>query len=188
MTHPRVQIAFLTGRSDPDNWHLSPAQLRFLEGVCATGRTPVLLNFPWRPCPGEWQPVPLWRASVHNGREWILAQRARFASQYQADFHKLLAGAKHTVILAGSCGLTLFNQLSAGASIHNVSLFGYGPVAWRRPRCPHLLVQGHDDWISRFSFGRADTVIEANHLNYLEHHSVMELCERFVAARERSLW
>ncbi|MEG1124991.1 MAG: hypothetical protein RSE62_22980, partial [Citrobacter sp.] len=94
----------------------------------------------------------------------------------------MLASASHTLLLSGSCGLELFNQLHLLPEwLARVSVFAFGPVAGRRPDCHHLLVQGDQDWISRCWFRQADQRIACSHMNYLEQPQLAALCRRFIA-------
>ena len=181
MTRPDLQIAFITGRSRPDNWSLSPSQQSFLQRVVGRHHA-VAINFPWAPQPANWQATGLIRASLNNSREYLAARRAFFALRYQQQVVEMLMAADHTLLLSGSCGLELFNQLRLPpALLARTSVFAFGPVARRRPDCHHLLVQGQQDWISRCWFRHVDERIDCGHMNYLTHPQLVALCNRFIA-------
>lgn len=102
--------------------------------------------------------------------------------RYQPLALALLERADRTLLLSGSCGLELFNNLHLPAEVlSRVSLFAYGPVARKRPACRHLLVQGHRDAISRLWFPQVDRRIESGHMDYLTRPDLPELCRRFMA-------
>lgn len=140
MKKPDLQIAFITGRSRPDNASLSPLQSAFIQRVVGHHQL-VAVNFPWTVQSMPWQSTGLLRASVNNAREYLGARQAGFALRYQPQALEMLASANHTVLLCGSCGLELFNQLRLPAEwLARISVFSFGPVARRRPDCRHLLV------------------------------------------------
>lgn len=181
MTRPDLQIAFITGRSRPDNWSLSPPQQAFLQRVAGRHHA-VTINFPWAPQPASWQGTGLVRASLNNARDYLGARRASFSLRYRQQALEMLTAAEHTLLLSGSCGLELFNQLSLPpALLARTSVFAFGPVARRRPDCHHLLVQGKQDWISRCWFRQVDERLACGHMNYLAQPQLAALCDRFIA-------
>lgn len=178
-----LQIAFITGRSQPDCGVLSPVQRAFLAQVAGEGHLQISYNFPWQPSPEQPHRSPgLLRASLNNSRDYLASRRAGFARRHRQAAIDFLANADRTVLLAGSCGLELFNNLHLpSASLARVSIFAYGPVARRRPDCRHLLVQGHQDVLSRLWFPNADVRIDSGHLHYLNQPAVAEFCQQFIA-------
>ncbi|NTZ51099.1 hypothetical protein [Citrobacter gillenii] len=181
MIKPDLQIAFITGRSRADNCSLSPAQATFIQQVVGHHQH-VDVNFPWTVQSVPWLATGLLRASVNNAREYLGAQHVSFALRYRQQALEMLASASHTLLLSGSCGLELFNQLHLLPEwLARVSVFAFGPVAGRRPDCHHLLVQGDQDCISRCWFRQADQRIACSHMNYLEQPQLAALCRRFIA-------
>lgn len=181
-----LQIAFITGRSHPDCWLLSPQQSTFLERLDLASVPSVNVNFPWQE-PGAWEykDVGLLRASVNNAREYLRSRQQSFVHRYQPSALRLFARADRTLLLSGSCGLELFNNLYLPAEVlSRISLFAYGPVARRRPACRHLLVQGRRDVISRLWFSKADIRIGGGHMDYLTRPELPELCQQFMAEEE----
>ncbi|WES66433.1 hypothetical protein [Superficieibacter sp. HKU1] len=175
-----LQIAFLTGRSQPGNTSLSPEQHAFMAGL-GKNTEGIAVNFPWIAQGEAWQATPLLRASINNARDYLGSRRPAFVGAYQAGALALLASADHTLLLCGSCGLELFNNLQLPASVMpRVSIFAFGPVARRRPACRHLLVQGRQDWISRLWFRDVDEYIACGHMNYLSQPELTDRCTRFI--------
>ena len=179
-----LQVAFLTGQSDPRSAALSPAQAAFLAALPLPDAGKVALNFPYpagasvRP----FSPVALLVASVRNARQHLASRRPAFAEVYRRPVAALLARADRTLFLAGSCGLELFNNLLLPAGLlRRVTILAYGPVARRRPDCACLLVQGRRDWLSRRYFRRADTYVDAGHMDYLACPAVLALARERVA-------
>lgn len=176
----RLQIAFMTGRSQPGCTALSPDQRAFLDALGAEGRG-LTVNFPWSGEDQPWRATPLLTASVNNARDYLLSRQLAFTRQYRPAALNMLDAASQTLLLCGSCGLELFNNLQLPAAcLSRVSLFACGPVARRRPSCRHLLVQGRKDWISRFWFTDVDEYIDCGHMNYFSHPALVDICRRFI--------
>lgn len=181
MTKFRLNVAFITGRSRPDNLALSPAQREFLRLLATDGVSTVAENFPWVPQSALWRETSLLRASLNNTRDYLSSRRAGFAERYRKRALMLLEAEDHTLLLSGSCGLEIFNNLQLPSSVMSrVSIFAFGPVARKRPDCHHLLVQGRKDSISRFWFDRVDEKIECGHMDYLSQPELGDLCRRFI--------
>ncbi|SCC06305.1 hypothetical protein GA0061071_10536 [Kosakonia oryzendophytica] len=182
MSRPRLQYVFLTGRSCWGNWALSPQQLAFMHAISDEGQHCVAHNFPWLPQPEAWRQTGIVRASLSNMLEYLASRHARFVRCYRETALEMLAGADQTIVLAGSCGLELFNNLQLPAEVMpHIAIFAYGPVARQRPTCRHVLVQGRTDYISRCWFPSPDKQIESGHMHYLTQPALPALCRAFVA-------
>ncbi len=182
----RLQIAFITGRSDPGTWQLSTPQRTFLDRLAHPGRWLVPLNFPYGESRDAVGPPGLWQASLSNAREYLVSRQPAFRQRYRGSVLGLLASAEHTVFLAGSCGLELLNNLDLpSACAGRLSVYAYGPVARARPRYRHRMVQGERDWISRLWFKEVDLRVDAGHLNYLGSPGVLADCRSFIDRIER---
>lgn len=185
---PRLQIAMLNGRSDPDCWALSPAQHSFLQQLAGPQRHLVSSNFPYLPNMRTPRARPLWQASIANISEYLKARRSGFRQRYRPAFIRLLQQAQHTVFISGSCGLELFNCMALSTTeLARVSVCAYGPVARISPACRKLLIQGNDDWISRCWFKQVDLKVVAHHMNYLQQAQVLAACRQFIATIEMEL-
>ena len=183
-----LQVAFLTGQSNPACWALSPVQAAFLARLQRDDRQLHGCNFPYHRASQRHEAVPLLKASVHNSAQYLLSRRLSFSERYQAGVLALLSSHPHTVLLAGSCGLELLNNLRLPpAWLSRISVFAYGPVARCSPGCRHVLVQGRRDGISRLFFSTADYLVDCGHMDYLQQEAVLALCDTFldqVAASE----
>ena len=181
MSHaPRLplQVAFLTGQSNPPGAALTPVQVDFLARLPVPAEARVGLNFPYPTVDvtATASPASLLAASVRNGRQYLASRRAGFAERHRPAVAALLARADHTLLLAGSCGLELFNNLALPVEmLRRVTIFAYGPVARRRPDCACVLVQGRRDWLSRWYFQSVDARVNAGHLGYLSDPAVLAL-------------
>lgn len=179
---PGLQLAFLTGQSDPRCCALSPAQQAFGDALVAPGRWLHPQNFPYRPGSPPHRAVPLLRASWHNGAQYLLSRRAAFAKQHRDGVVALLHNAPHTVLFAGSCGLELLANLELpDASLARVSVFAYGPVARQAPAVArlHALV-GRQDLIARLGWRGTAMRVQGGHLDYLRQPEVLDEARRFV--------
>ncbi len=179
-----LQAAFITGQSDPASCALSPAQTQFLRRLCADGVSAVPRNFPYRDTGSEFRPTPLLRAACNNARQHLRSRQAAFAAAHRASVETLLAGAAHTIFLAGSCGLELLANLALDDPWPTrFSVFAYGPGARARPACRlRMIVRGRRDWLSRAYAGTTDRWTQCGHLDYLERDDVLAHCREFVRA------
>jgi hypothetical protein len=186
---PRLQIAFLTGQSEPRSCALSPQQIAFGQALLAPGRLLQMQNFPYRQDSPAHAPVPLWRASWNNSRQHLASRGPGFARSHRAAVVQMLQAAPHTLLLAGSCGSELLANLALPPeALQRISLLAYGPVARRMPACARLLtVRGQQDWISRWGFGAAMQSIACGHMDYLAQPAFLTLASHFVAEVEACL-
>lgn len=170
---PRWQIAFLTGQSDTGGCALSDLQRRFLDRLGASHTVP--WNFPYDAGTRPFAPVPLLRASVNNARQYWASRSRAFRARHRPTVERMLDGAERSLLLVGSCGLELFNNLALPqAQLERIVVFAYGPVARRRPACDAVLVQGRRDALSRCWFRRADVYVDAGHMDYLACSEVLQ--------------
>ncbi len=179
----RVQIAFLTGQSDPRRCALSPAQDAFLHQLSGAGRQLLTHNFPYRQDDQPYAITPLWRASLRNGTQYLAARRETVGMRHRDHVLDLLERTPRTILLTGSCGLELLHCLKLPPDVlARLSVFAYGPVARHTPACRWMAVQGRRDWISRLGFRGPVTRVEGGHMNYLLQDDVMRHCRAFIAS------
>jgi hypothetical protein len=159
-------------------------QTRFLEVIGVPPPARVLRNFPYRTGSPPYARTSLLRASLRNARQFIASRRRSFRDEYRPDVLALLARAERTTFLAGSCGLEILVNLELPSPVlDRVDVFAFGPVARCRPATTVMLVQGRQDWLSRWYFTDVDHRVAAGHLAYLEDPGVQSLGRAFVAAR-----
>ena len=176
----RPRVAFLTGQSDPGRGALSPVQRAALDAL-ADGNDDIDFDphqFPWHSAAAAWRPVPLLRASLANGRQYLGARRGVLhgmsSAQCDAARERLLT-APRTLLLAGSCGLALLEVLIAAIDDDaraRLRVVAYGAVA---PRWPHgiggMQLRGDRDRIAAWlgpADGPAPQRIAAGHMDYLD--------------------
>ncbi len=175
-------VCFLTGRSDPANTALSPAQRAFLEALPLASEERLDVNFPYAPASGPWRRTALPLASVRNTRDYLAARRPGFAREHAGAVRDILTRADRTLVLAGSCGLELLAGLRLDdAALRGVHVLAYGPVARSRPAGVSLeVVVGRRDALARRWARRADHLIDAGHLDYLASQEFEEIAVRAV--------
>lgn len=177
------QIAFLTGRSDPARWALSRRQGEFLECLRGAGDAIVTTNFPYQPTVSH-RPVPLWRASWNNLREYLVSRRRAFAIEHGPEVARLIEQADETWFVAVSCGLELFNNLKLPVAIERrCTLICLGPVARRWPRHARtFVVRGTRDVVSRLRTptGASPVRVACGHLGYLDDPAVLRHCRQWL--------
>ncbi|WP_299997258.1 hypothetical protein [uncultured Cedecea sp.] len=179
-----LQIAYITGRSQPGHAQLSPLQSAFISKLARPQRRLVSLNFPYVCETGALTGIPspgLLTASFYNSRDYFTSRNRQFRARYQRCVTELLTQAPQTVLLAGSCGLELFNNLDLSSEVMaSTTIIAYGAVARKRPACRHILIQGHQDWLSRFYFRKVDLKVHCGHMNYLSNPDVLAICEDYI--------
>ncbi|HXU32817.1 MAG TPA: hypothetical protein VN851_19780 [Thermoanaerobaculia bacterium] len=182
---PPLQIAFLTGQSNPGNAALSPLQQAFLEALPAPAEWKVPVNFPYPDIPQSFRKTPLPIASLNNLSLYLRSRRPAFAAAYRPAVLAQIDRAEKTFFLAGSSGLELLANLNLSpTALARLHVFAYGPVARRLPACNARIVQGHDS-ISRLFFRvglpKAKIArVDCDHLSYLHHPSVLAHCVEFL--------
>ncbi|MCX6550347.1 MAG: hypothetical protein NTY02_04950 [Acidobacteria bacterium] len=177
-----IQIAFMTGQSDPESCALSPAQAAFLDRLAIPEAARVNRNFPYADQTPPYRDVSLAAASWQNMRQYLVSRTPAFAAAHRPAVVRMLARADHTVLLAGSCGLEILANLELpGPVLQGVHVFAYGPVARHRPACDTVVVRGGGDWIARAWGGHVDHLVEGGHMGYLANEDVAALCQTFVA-------
>jgi hypothetical protein len=164
-----LQIAFLTGQSDPGSCELAPDQMLFMRALALPEEAKIYYNFPYDPGMRARREVPLALASWNNTMQCAIALLPGFAARYRPAIVALVERAERTVFLAGSCGIQLLRSLQLPeATARRIAAFAYGPVAFVRPRCRLVLVGSTGDHISRAFFPHPDILVTSDHLRYLE--------------------
>lgn len=183
-----LQIAFLTGQSDPSNCALSPVQERFLRALSDERTIPVLRNFPYTGTAPH-KAIPLWQASLHNLRQFLQSRKPDFSRRHAAQVTTLLLRSPRTLILAGSCGLELFCNLGLQRDVlKTCSVLAYGPVTRSLPAGVRLRVaQGRRDLLSRAFVQKVDCALNCGHLDYLKSPAFLQYCQAVVRDELHSL-
>lgn len=177
----QLQLAFLSGQSDPARCALSPAQQAFGQALLAPRRTLHPDNFPYDADSPPFRRASLLSASWHNAGQYLSSRRADFALRHRPAVEQLLLAAPHTLLLAGSCGLELLANLDLPSALaQRISVFAYGPVARRAPPAARLhLVVGRQDWISRLGWRGPCSTVDSGHMAYLQQPEVLAMARRF---------
>ncbi|MFZ2754624.1 MAG: hypothetical protein WAZ48_14420 [Lysobacteraceae bacterium] len=198
----RSRIALLTGRSDPQRCALSPTQRAMLDQLAghAEGIAFDPHNFPWPADSAPWRPVPVLRASLANGRQYLAARRGALhgLTSAQADHARgRLLAAPRTLLLVGSCGLALLDALIVPfdhAQRARLRVIAYGAVAPRWPQRDGMPLDGvqlrgdRDRIAARLGPGNGPRprMIAAGHMDYLDHPAARDAL--LAAACEQLDW
>lgn len=173
--------AFITGHSVRGCTGLSREQRAFQENSAVPGEKWLRHNFPWHetfPFPDA---APLLTASWNNGWCFLSSRRPLFEEIHREAVVERFAALDAVILLAGSCGLELLNNLHLpGQTLDRIHVFAYGPVSRRRPATAScLVVQGERDWISRGFHRRADRRYPCSHLGYLRSPETLRHFDEF---------
>jgi hypothetical protein len=192
MTEAAPRIAFLTGSSDPGRCALSPRQRATLDTLAADAYDLSLaaLNFPWNEGSARWRPVPLLRASFANAQQYIAARSGRIAGVSPESLERAraqLLDSPRTLLLVGSCGLTLLGPLIApfdAAQRARLRVVAYGGVAPHWPQhVEGVHLRGHRDRIAAW-FGPIDGPsvrrVAHGHMDYLEGETIVAAAREFL--------
>ena len=199
-TRPPLQVALLTGRSDPRSAALTPVQARFLAALRDRDVAVVPTNFPWPvreavagdlegPADGpvRTSPVPLLVASVRNAAQYLCSRRRTWAVHHRPALESLVGRSDRTVLVCGSCGLELLSNLGAdAATLARIDVLAIAPVARALPRCRRVvLVRGRRDRISPLWIDAVDHLVDGGHMDVFENPAVIDLARGLVAAARR---
>lgn len=186
------RLVFVSGLSDPTSCALTQEQQHLLRQLPVSPDDVVPWNFPFLPGPQTVaRPVGLLAASRANGAQFLALRRTRQQAAVAAHWQRLFAATTRVTVITLSCGLEIVRQGLAcrepevGTQVRVVAL---GPVAWRRPSWPCVLIRGARDWVSRLFIHRADyTIADLDHLGYTTHPQVRALlCELLASNTSRS--
>ena len=149
-TRPPLQVALLTGRSDPRSSALTPVQARFLEALRDPDVAIVPTNFPWPapeapasdgadPADGHARApsVPLLVASVRNAAQYFGSRKRTWAARHRPALESLVGRSDHTILVCGSCGLELLSNLGADpATLARIDVLANRPRGARATALP----------------------------------------------------
>lgn len=170
MMSPRYIVGFITGQSVPGCTGLSTEQQAFQKRTEVPAERWLQNNFPWHETYPFPEPFQLLAASWNNVRGYLASRQPAFAEQHRELVIQKLADYDTIILLAGSCGLELLNNLNLPKDLRaRLHVFAYGPVSRQRPEVAScFIVQGERDWLSRFYHRQADRRYPCPHMGYLE--------------------
>lgn len=170
MNNGRFIAAFITGHSVQGCTGLSQEQRHFQQrsGIPAAQWLPH--NFPYHATFPFPEPFNLLRASINNVQHYLRSRLPSFAAAHRDAVTAVLQPYHTILLLAGSCGLELFNNLQLPASLRQrIHVFAYGPVSRQRPQvASYLMVQGTHDWLSRHFHRQVHHRYPCPHMGYLQ--------------------
>ncbi|MGV3662571.1 MAG: hypothetical protein ACO1TE_20470 [Prosthecobacter sp.] len=161
--------AYITGHSVPGCTGLSREQVDFQQRTDIPAEQWLPHNFPYHATFPFPDPFNLLSASWNNVLHYSRSRFASFAKTHRGAVAQVFEEYDSILLLAGSCGLELFNNLDLPAELRRrTHVFAYGPVSRRPPDvASHLIVQGKHDWLSRFYHRRVDHRYACPHMGYL---------------------
>ena len=164
-----MKAIFLTGQSNWCSCQLNSAQRTIADILSKEGISVVPLNFPYDTQMEGYRESNLFTASLSNGLQYLFSRMATFSNRYREQVLRQFEDGSRYLVLAGSCGLELFNNLNLpNYVLKKVHIFAYGPVARGLPKSQVTMLQGRDDWLSKRFFKQVDYQIECGHMDYLE--------------------
>lgn len=169
MSTSRFIAAFITGHSVRGCTGLSQEQRDFQQRTDIPPGHWLPHNFPYHATFPFPEPFNLLRASVNNVLHYSRSRFPAFAKTHRDAVAQVLAPYDTILLLAGSCGLELFNNLGLPAELRQrIHIFACGPVSRRAPEVAScIMVQGMHDWLSRFYHPRVDHRYPCPHMGYL---------------------
>ncbi|WP_193213871.1 hypothetical protein [Luteolibacter marinus] len=173
--------AFITGHSVRGCTGLSRDQRDFQSRSWLPSDMWLPHNFPYHPSfpfPGKFS---LATASFNNIRHYLGSRRPAFRQRHREEVARRFSKHERVILLAGSCGLELLNNLDLPPGIlGRIHVFAYGPVSRQLPAtASHCLVQGRGDFISRFFHPRPDHRIVSSHMGYLRAPETLHLFDDY---------
>lgn len=165
-----ILTGFITGQSIPDCTELSVKQRAFLDASIVPKESILRYNFPWRKCATPVREISLLEASWNNIRFCLGSMTPHFRTRFRDETMARIAGYDRVVLLAGSCGLELLDNLRFPVDLRKrLHVFAYGPVSRRVPLFASCrIIQGRNDHLSRIFHDEADHIVTCGHLDYLE--------------------
>lgn len=182
-----MKAIFISGQSNRHCCQLSPIQKNLSDFLSKEGVTVSPLNFPYDTQMSSYHETNLLNASWSNGLQYFFSRKPRFEKQYRAKVIKQFEEEGYCIVLAGSCGLELFNNLHLPDNIlKNLHVIAYGPVARAQPKSQFTMIQGRDDWLSKFFFKEVNYLVDCGHMNYLESDDVISALLEIITAIKKS--
>lgn len=172
--------AFMTGHSVRGCTGLSTEQADFLRRSDLPEGRWLSYNFPYHETSQYLRPN-LIRASLNNFCHYYFSRFGGFRDRHREQVIGIFSGYEKVILLAGSCGLELLNNLELPGDIRSrLHIFSYGPVSRKLPdTASHMMVQGSGDFISRIFHRRAEHRCESSHMSYLQSPETLRLFNSF---------
>lgn len=182
MTTPLA--AFITGHSVRGCTGLTPAQLEFQRRSCLPPDRWLPCNFPYvrtGPFPAH---VSLLSASLNNILHCLSSLTPQFRARHRDAVLRVFDGHDPVILLAGSCGLELLNNLHLPRPLlQRLHVFACGPVSRRLPSTASCrIIQGEHDLLSRCCHRNAHHRVPCSHLGYLAAPETLRHFNAFCAA------
>jgi hypothetical protein len=180
MTSGSHIAAFITGHSVRGCTGLSADQFDFLRRSELPDEQWLPCNFPYHET-FPFRSPNLIRASLNNSCHYYFSRFSGFRDRHRDQVIGIFSGYEKVILLAGSCGLELLNNLELPDDIRSrLHVFSYGAVSRELPdTASHLMVRGSQDFISRIFHRHADHCYASSHMGYLRSPETMRLFNSF---------
>lgn len=174
-------VGFITGHSVRGCTGLSQEQREFQQRSAVPPANWLRHNFPWQETFPFPEPFRLLSASLNNVRHCFQSRTPEFREKHHSEVVARFAQYDAVILLAGSCGLELLNNLELPLDARQrMHVFAYGPVSRRRPEVAStFMVQGGHDLISRVFHRHVDARFPCPHMGYLEAAETLQLFDAF---------
>lgn len=181
------KVAIITGLSDPRHCQLSIPQRQLLESLQLPEEWIVWRNFPFVETSAAPQPIPLLRASLANGSQFLFSRWRAYRRAAQPHWQALLDSTDDLYLITGSCGLQLAHfGLVDSKLTANVKIIALGPVALTsvslaKVPVPVVTLRGDRDYLSKFFYRNVDhTIAKASHMDYWYNTDTMERIQQWL--------
>lgn len=172
----RIGAVFLTGQSDYRSCSLSPIQQKIEHELTRLDVEVQPLNFPYQEQMAPYREVNILFASLTNITIFFQSRRLSFAQRHRDQLCEISSQNAITLVLAGSCGLEIFNNLRLPNEVtKKMHIFAYGPVARKIPDSTFTFIQGKNDWLSKCFFSNVLNSVKCGHMDYLQSPEVLAI-------------
>lgn len=174
-------VGFISGHSVRGCTGLSQEHREFQRRSTVPERNWLRYNFPWQETFPFPEPFQLLSASLNNVLHYFESRRQVFREAHRSVVVELFAEYDAVILLAGSCGLELLNNLDLPEQTRQrLHVFAYGPVSRNRPQVAScFLVQGEQDLISWVFHREVDIRFPCGHMSYLTAPKTLSLFESY---------
>ena len=174
-------VGFITGHSVRSCTGLSHEQRDFQQRSAVPPENWLQHNFPWQETFPFPEPFRLLSASWNNLRHYVESRTPAFREQHRSEVAARFVRYDAVILLAGSCGLELLNNLELAVETRQrLHVFAYGPVSRCMPEvASSFLVQGRRDVISRVFHRDVDARFPCPHMGYLAADETLRLFDAF---------
>ncbi|WP_354624884.1 hypothetical protein [Psychromonas sp. MME2] len=182
-----MKAIFITGQSNRRCCQLSPKQKKIADFLEEEGVSVAPFNFPYDSQMNVYHETNLLNASLSNTLQYFLSRKPHFEKQYRAQVIKQFEQYGYCIVMAGSCGLELLNNLHLPVKLlKNMHVIAYGPVARTLPKTQVTMIQGRNDWLSKLFFKEVDYLVDCGHMDYLESTEILNVLQQVICSIKKN--